>query len=221
MQNSKKTLDNMISKTKIYLAIIGILFIMLCIQNNKFIVPSIIIYVLILMYAFWTNNKRKAEISKHIEQLTINVDSSAKNTLINSPFPLVILETNGNIIWKSYKFINEFNNIDILNILNNIVIEIKNEIENRENKKDKSIKKQIQIGSKHYEIVGEYVKSKQKGKQRYTEYMMILYFLENTEQINLYQKFEDSKTCIGILNIDNYDEITRKIASRRKTTNSS
>lgn len=213
MQNNKKTLDNMVSKTKIYLAIIGILFIMICVQNNKFIIPSIIIYSLILMYAFWTNNKRKAEISKHIEQLTVNVDSAAKNTLINSPFPLVILETNGNIIWKSYKFINEFNNIDILNILNNIVVEIKEEINNRENKKDKSIKKQIQIGKKHYEIVGEYVKSKQKGKQRYTEYMMILYFLDNTQNVELLEKFEASKTCIGILNIDNYDEITREITS--------
>ena len=216
MQNSKKAIDTMVSKTKIYLAIIGILFILLCIQNNKFIIPSIIVYFLTIMYAFWTNNKRKAEISKHIEQLTINVDSAAKNTLINSPFPLIILETDGNIIWKSYKFINEFNNIDILNILNDIVVEIKEEIENRENKKDKSIKKQIQIGKKQYEIVGEYVKTKQKGKQRYTEYMMILYFLENTDYIETLRKVNDLETCIGILNIDNYDEISQRLTTEEK-----
>ena len=92
MQNNKKTLDNMISKTKIYLAIIGILFIILCFQNYKLILPSIVVYSLVLMYAYWTNNKRKAEISKHIEQLTINVYSAAKNTLINSPFPLIIAD---------------------------------------------------------------------------------------------------------------------------------
>jgi len=217
MQNNRKALDTIVSKTKIYLAIIAGLLITICIKEPKCIIPSLFGYILIIIYTFWTNNKRKAEISKHIQELTINVDSAAKNTLINSPFPLVIIETDGNIIWKSYRFINEFNNIDILNILNEVVVEIKHEIESRENKKDKSIKKQLQIGKKHYEIVGEYVKSKQKGKQRYTEYMMILYFIENTEYLEAIQKQKDSEICVGILNIDNYEEISQRLAVEEKT----
>ena len=73
---------------------------MLCFYEVNFIMPSILIYTLILMYAYWTNNKRKVELSQHIKDLTLTVDSAAKSTLINSPFPLVIIETDGNIIWK-------------------------------------------------------------------------------------------------------------------------
>lgn len=217
MQNNRKALDTIVSKTKIYLAIIAILLIILCIKEPRYILPSLIGYLLVIVYTFWTNNKRKAEISKHIQELTINVDSTAKNTLINSPFPLVIVETDGNIIWRSYRFVSEFQHIDILNILNDVVAEMKEEIEARENKKDKSIKKQLQIGKKQYEIVGEYVKSKQKGKQRYTEYMMILYFIDNTEQLEAIQKQKDSEICVGILNIDNYEEITQRLAVEEKT----
>ena len=120
---NRKIFDKLISKTKVYLVIIAILMIVLCCYELRFITPAIILYVLILMYAYWTNNKRKIELSEHIKDLTLTVDSAAKSTLINSPFPLIIIETDGNIIWKSSKFINEFANIDIKNYLNDIVKE--------------------------------------------------------------------------------------------------
>lgn len=65
------------------------------------------------MYTRWAENKRTTEISNHIQELLITMDSTAKKTLINSPLPLIIVETDGNIIWRSSKFVNEFANIDI------------------------------------------------------------------------------------------------------------
>ena len=61
-------------------------------------------YILVVGYAYWSSEKRKEELSEHIEHLTFSVDKAAKGTLINSPFPLIILETNGNTIWKNEKF---------------------------------------------------------------------------------------------------------------------
>ena len=113
-----KVFDKLVSKTKIYLVIIGILLAVICFYENRFILPAILIFVLILMYAFWTNNKRKNEISEHIKDLTLTVDNAAKSTLINSPFPLIVIETDGNIVWKSSKFIKEFANTDIATHLN-------------------------------------------------------------------------------------------------------
>ena len=95
MSNNKKILDNLVSRTKIYLIIILILLIVICIYNPTFIIPSIIIYIAIVAYSYLANNKRKSEISEHLQDLTFTVDSAAKNTLINSPLPLIILETDG------------------------------------------------------------------------------------------------------------------------------
>ena len=223
---SRKLFDKLVSKTKIYLVIIAILLITLCFYEKKFITPAILIYALILMYAYWTNNKRREELSAHIKDLTLNVDNAAKSTLINSPFPLVIIETDGNIIWKSSKFIHEFANIDINTYLNNLAKEIKLEIENTSNKEKKEredlIHKQIEIGEKTYKIVGEYVKSKEKDKKdkkekkEHTEYMATLYFIDETKNIELEEKYKNSKLCVGIIMIDNYEEIMQRIPDEDK-----
>ena len=218
--NNRKVFDKLVSKTKIYLVIIAILLIALCYYEINFITPAILMYALILMYAYWTNNKRKTELSEHIKDLTLTVDNAAKSTLINSPFPLVIIETDGNIIWKSSKFINEFANIDINNYLNNIVREIKLEIENASEKYKKELEelilKQIQIGDKTYKVIGEYVKSKEKDKKKENEYMTTLYFIDETENLELLEKYNDSKLCVGIIMIDNYEEIMQRMPDEDK-----
>ena len=164
--NSVKVFDKLVSKTKVYLGIIAILLIIICFYEHRFVMPALLIFILIVMYAYWTNNKRKLELSDHIKDLTGAVDNVAKNTLINSPFPLIVIETDGNVIWKSSKFIREFANIDIGTYLTNIIKEIKLEIENssEENKKElkELIKKQIQIGSKTYKNTRRVCKSSKK-----------------------------------------------------------
>ena len=92
MYHNKKVFEKIISKTKIYLAIIAILMVVLCMYNIKFIIPSILIYILIIIYAYWTNNKGKEELSEHIKNLTFSLDKVAKIALVNLPFPLVIAE---------------------------------------------------------------------------------------------------------------------------------
>ena len=209
---NRKAIDNFLSRTKIYLIIIAILLIVICAYAPNLIIPAIVIYLLIILYSYQVNKKRKAEISDHIHELIGDVDSAAKNTLINSPFPLVILETDGNIIWKSSKFVDEFISTDINNYLDEIIKEVKQEIINF-NGKRQSIMKQIKIGKKTYKVLGEYVKSK-KGKK--DEYMMTLYFMDNTENVELYNKYINSQTCVGIIMIDNYEEIMQRIGTEER-----
>ncbi len=213
--NNIKVFDKLVSKTKVYLVIIAILLIAICFYEHRFIMPAILIFILIVMYAYWTNNKRKVELSDHIKDVSMAVDNAAKNTLVNSPFPLIVIETDGNVIWKSSKFIREFANIDISTYLTNIIREIKLEIENssEENKKElkELIKKQIQIGSKTYTIIGEYVKSS-KSKET-TEYMLSLYFIDETQNIELEATYKNSQICVGVIMIDNYEEIMQRVSA--------
>ena len=112
-KNNRKVFDALISRTKIYLVMIFLLLVIICIENYKRIIPSTILYIAILIYSYYTNTKRKNEISETLQDLTLTVDSAVKTSLINTPFPLVILEPDGSIIWKSPKFTTEFANIDI------------------------------------------------------------------------------------------------------------
>ncbi len=213
MSNSnKKVLDTLVSRTKIYLAIIFILLVYISIKNTYMIIPSIVLFVLVMLYSYYTNNKRKNEISETIQDLTLTVDSAAKTSLINSPFPLIILETDGNVVWKSAKFTSEFANIDINTYVKELSVDIKNEIETREGNTNQDIIKQIEIGAKTYRVVGKYVNVKKNKK----EYMIILYFIDDTENIKLQKEYKDSKSCVGIIMVDNYEETMQRLESEEK-----
>ena len=216
MPANKKTFEKIFSKTRIYLVIIAVCLILLCINNINYIVPSIIIYAAIIAYSLKADSKNKTEITQHIEELTFNVDSMAKNTLINSPYPIAIIETDGNIVWKSSNFIVEFGNIDIKNIINELSKEIKLEIENKENSKKNAIEKQVEIGKKKYKIIAKYLRTKQKTLKKKIEYTVALYFIDNTENLEILRKYEDTKTCIGIISIDNYEETLKTLTTEEK-----
>ena len=215
-KTNRKVLDTIVSRTKIYLAIIFILLAYIAIQKTYLILPCIGIFVGIVMYSYYTNNKRRTEISETLQDLTLTVDSAAKTSLINSPFPLIILETDGNIVWRSSKFTSEFANTDINNYLKQLNAEIKQEIEAKQNKEQKNnnqdIQKQIEIDNKTYKIKGKYVKS----KRNKAGYMVILYFIDDTENIKLQKEYKDSKSCVGIIMVDNYEETMQRLESEEK-----
>lgn len=211
--NTRNFFEQFISRTKIYLAIIFILLLFICIEDRKWILPAILLYILVAIYAIFTDKKRKNQIFESLQDLTITVDSAAKTSLINSPFPLVILESTGKIIWKSSKFVQEFTNCDMNQYLKEFIYDIQQEIDNKKDSKDKSIIMQTQIENKTYKIYGRFVNSRKVNKTNYT---IILYFIDETENIKLQKEYNDSKSCVGILMIDNYEENMQLIDGEEK-----
>lgn len=216
-KNNRKVFDALISRTKIYLVMIFLLLVIICIENYKRIIPSTILYIAILIYSYYTNTKRKNEISETLQDLTLTVDSAVKTSLINTPFPLVILEPEGSIIWKSPKFTTEFANIDIKAYIDDISLEIRNEInDEKEISKTQELVKQMQIGKKNYKVVAKYINIKNKNKKPKRDYMVILHFIENTELVKLKKEYKNSKSCVGIIMVDNYEETTQRLYANEK-----
>ena len=216
MPKNKINLDKLISRTKIYLVVIAAILIVLCVLKPIAIIPSIITFVVIVVYTVWSNNKRKAEISEHINELTISVDKAAQSTIINSPFPLVVIETNGNIIWKSSNFIKEFANVDIGNFLTDIIKELKLKIDKAENTNNIAISENMQIGEKNYKIIAEYTKLRDKEHKNSYEYMSTIYFLDETNYMKLLEEYNNSRTCAGIIVLDNYEELMQRATEEEK-----
>lgn len=212
MSINKQILNKITSKTKIYLVIIAILLIVLSYYQSKFVIPSIVFYTVLIIYTFWTNSKKKSEFFKHMQEFNLDVDSAAKNTLINSPFPLIIIQTDGSIIWKNSKFVQEFINININSYLNEITKELRQDILNGDKTK-KAFTKEININNKSYYVIGEYVKNKYKEERKY---IVTLYFIDDTERIQLEKKYFNEKVCVGLIMVDNYDEIIQKISSEMR-----
>ncbi len=213
--NNRKVFDSLVSRTKIYLAIILILLMIISIENFNMVVPSILLYLIIVGYTYYANKKRKSEISETLQDLTLTVDTAAKTSLINSPFPLIILETDGNIIWRSTKFTTEFANIDINTYLNDLIVDIRDEIASG-GAGNSDILTEMKIGNNMYKVMGRYVNFRNKDKRNKKEYMVILYFIDDTENKKLQKEYRDSKSCIGIIMVDNYEETMQRLDAGEK-----
>ena len=129
---------------------------------------------------------------------------------------LIILGTEGNVIWRSSKFVTEFANIDINNYIDDLAITLKQEIEQNKDKKVNTIEKQLKIGKKTYKILGEFVKSRNSSRKKTKDTMAVIYFLDETETMKLQKEYENSQICVGIINVDNYEETMQRVESERK-----
>ena len=202
-----------LSKVKIYLIIIVILTIILCIYDIKWLIPLAILNLTLVIYTFWENGRKKNELVNHIEEITMDVSTASKSTLVNSPIPLVLIETDGNIIWRSKKFTEVFSDEQMNTYLNPIVKEIKLDIENTGSQE---FTKQFNINGKTYQIRGAISKSRKRDRRKQKEYVLILYFIDETKYNELFDKYTNSQTCIGIATIDNYDDIIQRALPEEK-----
>ncbi len=215
-KKSQEILDKMNLKFNVYLLVIILLCILICMYDKRFIVPSIILCALLLGYAIWSNDKRKLEIVNHIQEVTTDMNVANRNNLINSPIPLLLIETDGNIIWKSKSFIHIFKDVDVATSLNPILKEIKLNIEKeyeqsgQEFDKNNYLTKQFNIEDKFYKIYCGVSKSKKKDKRKQREYQLTMYFIDDTKYNDLFDLYNSSKLCIGIAMIDNYEEVMQR-----------
>lgn len=206
MPNSNgKILDKLTRRSWPYLIVVAILMIILCIYDLRWLVPSVILLAILILNSYISRSKNKDEIVSHIESITSDVNSVSKSNLINSPIPLVLIETDGHIIWRSRTFTEEFQNINMNNYLTPIVKEIKLDIEKDD--KIKEITKQITIGNKIYKLRGGVSKGKKHDKRKQNEYIITLYFIDDTKYNELFDTYTNAQTCIGMIMIDNYDDI--------------
>ena len=216
MPNVKsKILDKLINKNILFIALIAFLCIALCVYNLRWVIPSIFIFAMTITYNLWITGKKKTEIENHIQDVASDVSTASRGNLINTPIPLLLIETNGNIIWRSKTFVDEFQNKDIATSLNLIVKEIKLDIEKNEGNIE--INKQFNIDKRLYRIKGSILKTKRKDKRKQKEYMLSLYFIDETKYNDLFDEYNNSKICIGVAMIDNYEEIVQRVLPEKKT----
>ena len=63
---------------------------------------------------------------------------------------------------------------------------------------------------------GEHKHRRRDKHQEENNYMATLYFIDETQNLALAKEYMDSKTCVGIIMIDNYEEITQKLSTEEK-----
>lgn len=189
-------------KVTFYHSLILILIIFICILKPILIPPALIIYIVILAFSISESKIRNKEILKYIETLNFDIDSVTKDTLLSFPLPLLVAEPTGEIIWYNSLFAS----IIEKNQSSEVIKESLQGLFSSGDEEPKSnIYTAITIGENSYLVFGNNVNiEKKEGKPRY---LSMLYFLDQTENVLLKKKFEETRPVVGLVAIDNYEEL--------------
>jgi len=206
-QENKRFSNILMSKDWIYLTIIFILLVILSWKDNNFVIPSIGLWFFMLFYSLRSNGKRREEIEGYIQNLTFNMDSVTKDTLLNFPLPMLTLELNGMIIWHNLLFQKIVGESDLVE---KYIYDFSEELK-PENliKNNRIVTTEVKLNDKIYRVLGNLVRTSEKNEKEH--YTLSLYFIDITDYSLLLKKHFEEEPDIGVIVIDNYDELMQSI----------
>ena len=192
--------DVFVPKYRTYLIIIFILLLTACISfpNPALFLLSVIVYAFVLIFTYRKNIAMRERVISNMNSFIFKLKTD--ETILNFPIPAVIITEQGDILWNNDSLELLFKGINKQKFLENIIKELDYEYDDR----FAEIDKEINIHDKHYRILGNLVNLKKRNGK---ESVMMLYFIDRTEYYRLYKAYEDAKDCVGIIMIDNYEEL--------------
>ena len=202
--NVKPNLDRSNRENIIYLVIMLIggaaLLYYNALAGIGFIAVSGIVFYLNLK----NNESKKIEWMRYVENLSLNMDKIAKKAIRYLPIPMCVIEFNGKITMHNDKF-SEIIGRDSL--LDENIKDVVGEIDLTKALNDENeMYSEIEYKDKRYSIVYRVIKNRTNSD---VDYMMVLYWLDKTDYLNLKEKYINEKTVIGIIEVDGYEEVIK------------
>lgn len=170
-----------------------------------------LIALAIFLYIFYITiqhiHQKNLENKKYLEQLTNEFDAITKKAIFHMPFPLVICDEQGKMIWYNAPFLNLFPEKDMMDEpVNDYVSDI--HVEEIMAAKSNTTY-EITVGSRRFIGYPNVVDvSKIEGGRHK---VMMMYLVDNTPFYELEKKYVDEYPMIAIIEVDNYDEAIESV----------
>lgn len=162
------------------------------------------------VYCFVLRKRRAKDIGEYSKLVSDGAATPTNDAITGFPLATVILRIDGRILWYNDLFSEMTDHKDLYEAaIGNIIPDLKwAEIL----KSSGNIDLSANYRDRAYKVMGSIVQSKSnvddKGRPVYS---VILYFLDRTETETLKKKYENEKTDVAIINIDNFDDIFQKM----------
>lgn len=202
--NVKPNLDRSNRENIIYLVIMLIGGVALLYYNALAGIGFIAVSGIVFYLNLKNNESKKIEWMRYVENLSLNMDKIAKKAIRYLPIPMCVIEFNGKITMHNDKF-SEIIGRDRL--LDENIKDVVGEIDLTKALNDENeMYSEIEYKDKRYSIVYRVIKNRTNSD---VDYMMVLYWLDKTDYLNLKEKYINEKTVIGIIEVDGYEEVIK------------
>ncbi len=178
-------------------------------ENLLFNILATILFLLVVLYAYKTKSKERGEFELYMNKVYTDISMASKSTMLMLSIPTALFDVDGNAIWKNSFFQQMFKNKQeesscISGILSRI---------NQDNSvSEQEIEDEVFVGENFYVVKGKLLK-KFSGKEKD---ILLIYFFDNTELYNLVKVYTDEKSIVGVVVIDNYDDMMKSMDDSKK-----
>ena len=165
--------------------------------------------VLLLLYIFYRRQtkKRRRSVMQYVETITGGVDSISKNSLLNTPLPVVIFRAdNGEIIWTNDSFADMAAGED--DIFQMTIGQVAPDF-HYQSILDGSgqMGEQAEINGRICQVYGS--STRMEGRAAAQGQIVTAYFVDVTESQRLKELYEATRPVVCELVLDNYEEIIK------------
>ncbi|MDO4618490.1 MAG: DHH family phosphoesterase [Clostridia bacterium] len=170
--------------------------------NDLYIATAeILVSVGLFAYMLFVRMSRRKGMEQYISLLTEKEDSFSYNAVSLLPLPMAVLSVDGHIMWYNDLFVGLANEDKLYNIP---IFELIPSIKWHDLLKSENIDTECEYEGRILGIIGKIVRKD-------NDVSVILYFDDRTEERALSKKYEDTRTVVGLVVIDNYDDLFSKL----------
>ena len=177
-------------------------------------VLELAVVVLLALYHRSGLRKRRREITKYIENITGNVDIATKDTMVNSPLPMIIFRPeSGDIIWTNDRFLQLTGDREHLfdAKLETVIpgFDTRWLLEGKSECPD-----QIRLGERRFLVYGHLVRASERGGG----FLATTYWVDITELATTHDRYEASRPVVAVLLLDNYEDLMKNLTENQRST---
>ena len=171
----------------------------------------------VALYAYFirSNKKRRQSVLQYIDNVTGNVDTASKSTLINSPLPIMVFRPDtGEVIWSNENFLQ-------LAGVREHLFEMKVEdaapefpvqwlLEGRQ-----ECPERVVMNSRRFRVYGSLVRAKSRSGEQ--NLVATTYWVDTTEMDRLREDYDATRLVLGIVMVDNYEDMMNACADTQRS----
>ncbi|MCI9474414.1 MAG: DHH family phosphoesterase [Flavonifractor sp.] len=172
--------------------------------------------VVVLLYLYFRRSTalRQREIIQYIENVTCNMDTATKDTMVNAPLPMVIFRPeNDEVIWSNDRFLQITGERD--HLFDTKISAAVPEFSSRWLMEGKTqCPTEVPVGNQRFMVFGHLVRSDDSGGRGY---LATTYWVDVTELANLRDTFRATRPVVAILMLDNYEELMKNVSDNARS----
>ena len=164
--------------------------------------------VVVILYLYFrrSNALRQKEILKYIENVTCNMDTATKDTMVNAPLPMVIFRPeNDEVIWSNDRFLQITGERE--HLFDTKISAALPEFSSRWLMEGKTeCPTEVPIGDRRFLVFGHLVRTQDGGSRGY---LATTYWVDVTDFAVVRDEYYATRPVVAILTVDNYEELMK------------